>query len=417
LFATGTLDVGGLEEVVAFLARELRPHGIKTAVLHAARSDDPAGTPAGPMGRMLQAQGIETTQRGADLGVQWLEQWRPDVISTHGAPDWVLRAANRLRIPCVETLHMPAFMIERPEAEAERAHRLSGIVAVSDLLRRQYLNLNPAFPPDRIVTIPNAVDASRCIPMDRAAARTRWGIGDQYVFLSLARHSLQKNAYGLVAAFADLAGRHPEAHLIIAGRPDTPAYLSQVARLRDGLACRDRIHLRDHYPDPSELLALADGFVLDSFFEGWSLASMEALCIGVPVVLSDVAGAREQVGLDGARGHVVANPAGDALHINWETIRAARFARQGNREALVEAMSSLVAGRHERLDARDELRAESATRFRPDVCARRHMLALRVAVDGHGMPSQTTLDDLGPHPGSSGSHDSVEMRSPPRRVK
>ena len=49
---------------------------------------------------------------------------------------------------------------------------------------------------------------------------------------------------------------------------------------------------------PPHLLAAADGFVLDSFFEGWSLASMEALFAGVPMVLSEVGGAREQIGDD-----------------------------------------------------------------------------------------------------------------------
>ena len=34
---------------------------------------------------------------------------------------------------------------------------------------------------------------------------------------------------------------------------------------------------------------------------------MEALCAGLPVVMSDVGGAREQVGLDGERGYIVPN--------------------------------------------------------------------------------------------------------------
>jgi len=57
-------------------------------------------------------------------------------------------------------------------------------------------------------------------------------------------------------------------------------YFAQVMRLRDALACRDRIHLRDHTPNPAELLALA----MVSFStrsSSWSLASMEALHAGV----------------------------------------------------------------------------------------------------------------------------------------
>jgi glycosyltransferase involved in cell wall biosynthesis len=366
-------------------------------VLHAAPSDGPGGMPGGRLGRMLVGHGVETSQWAEVSGVKWLEAWRPDVISAHGAPAWVVDAAQRLSIPCVETLHMPAFMLEDAAGEAARASRLSGIVAVSDLLRRQYRKLNPSFPADLIVTIPNGVDDSRRAPRDRSRARARWGIGDEYVFVSLARHSTQKNAFGLVAAFGELAERYAAAHLVIAGRPDDSVYFSQVARLRHSLKCRDRIHLRDHHPDPSELLALADGFVLNSFFEGWSLASMEALYAGIPVVLSEVGGAREQVGDDETRGWVVPNPAGDAAHLSWETIRSARFVRQANREPLVAAMGALVEARTDRLGKRGKLIGESAARFRPDVCLARHAETLAMAATSRRVPSQPLLDQLGPN--------------------
>jgi glycosyltransferase involved in cell wall biosynthesis len=210
------------------------------------------------------------------------------------------------------------------------------------------------------------------------------GIQDEYVFVSLARHCLQKNTYGLVAAFADVAARHPEAHLVIAGRPDDAAYFAQVVRLRGLVACRERIHLRDHNPNPAELLALADGFVLDSFFEGWSLASMEALYAGVPVVLSEVGGASEQVGADGERGYLIPNPVGDPLRVNWETIRETRFARQVNRDALVKAMSSLVTNRASWLAGRQRLMSESAVRFDPEICLRSHAQVLAAAAKPNG---------------------------------
>lgn len=211
------------------------------------------------------------------------------------------------------------------------------------------------------------------------------------MFVSLARHSLQKNTYGLVAAFEEVAERHPDAYLVIAGRPDDPVYFTQVMRLRAGLSCRDRVHLRDHISNPSELLALADGFVLDSFFEAWSLASMEALHAGVPVVLSEVAGAREQVGEGEARGHLIPNPVGDPLRVNRETMREARFARQVNREALVAAMSSLITNRATRLAARQRLISESAARFHPDVCLRSHARMLVAAANGEPLLRERAL--------------------------
>lgn len=383
LLVTSSLDVGGMDEVVVFLARRLPRHGVQTAVLHASPVGAPDGAPTGRLGRLLLEHGVETVELAGSAGAHWLEAWRPDVISAHGAPPWVLETANKLSIPYVHTLHgMHSLFDTERAAEAERGRRLAGIVAVSDLVRRQYLDVTPSFSPDRIVTIPNGVDDWRRIPGDRDRVRTRLGIRDEFLFVSLSRHCLQKNTYGLVAAFEDVATRHPEAHLVITGRPDDATYFSQVQHLRMTLPCRDRIHLRDHISNPAELLAAADGFVLDSFFEGWSLASMEALHAGVPVVLSEVGGACEQVGVDERRGYVIPNPLGDPLRVNWETMREARYTRQVNREALVAAMSSLIINRDSWLAARERLIDESAVRFHPDVCLRRHARFLTSAAKG-----------------------------------
>jgi glycosyltransferase involved in cell wall biosynthesis len=387
LLVTSALDVGGMDEVVVFLARRLPHHGIHTAVLHASVEGTPDGIPTGRLGRLLLEHEVETVEFASTDGAGWLEEWRPDVISAHGAPPWVLDVATRLSIPYIDTLHgMHSHFGVDWAMEAERSQRLTGIVAVSDLVRRQYLDGNPVFPPERIITIPNGVDDERRITGDRERVRELLGIRDEYLFVSLARHCLQKNTYGLVAAFEDLASLHPEAHLLIAGRPDDLAYFSQLLRLRSRLVCRDRIHLRDHSPNPAQLLAAADGFVLDSFFEGWSLASMEALYAGIPVVLSEVGGAHEQVGENEERGHVIPNPLGDPLRVNWKTMREVRFARQTNRAALVEAMSSLITERASWLNRRQQLINESATRFHPDMCLRNHAQVLNAAV--HGEPLQ-----------------------------
>ncbi|MGZ4847553.1 MAG: glycosyltransferase family 4 protein [Halobacteriota archaeon] len=383
LLVTSSLDVGGMDEVVVFLALGLYRHGVHTAVLHASSNGTSDSVPTGRLGRLLLEHRIETVELAGAEGATWLEAWRPDVISAHCAPSWVLEAATRLAIPYVDTLHgMHTLFNTYWVAESERGRQLAGIVAVSDLVRLQYLQGNPSFSPDRIVTIPNGVDDKRRIHMDRNSARSRFGIQDEYLFVSLGRHCLQKNTYGLVAGFAHVAARHPEAHLVIAGRVDDAVYFAQVQQLRTRLACRDRIHLRDHMSNPAELLAAADGFVLDSFFEGWSLASMEALYAGVPVVLSEVGGAREQIGCGGERGHLIPNPIGDPLRVDWETIRNARYADQVNREALVAAMSSLIMDRTSWLEERERLISESAVRFHPDICLSSHVRVLTAAANG-----------------------------------
>jgi glycosyltransferase involved in cell wall biosynthesis len=338
----------------------------------------------GRLADALPLDGVPVVKLSPLDGLGWLKTHRPDVISVHGAPDWFVAGAAEAGIPIVETLHGAHSFFERETWSRERlrSKQITGFVAVSELVRRQYLRANPDYPADRVITIPNGVDDQHISLRDRTQARSRLGLSYEFLFVSLARCHLQKNTFGLVTAFSDVARAYPEAHLLVAGRADDVAYFEQVRRLRDGLPCASRIHLRGHCPDPSSVLAAADAFVLDSFFEGWSLASMEALFAGLPVIISEVGGAREQVGENGRRGFVVGNPLGDPEVMDWGSMSRARFRPQVNRAALVEAMSAVIADRVRWREARGELRAESVKRFSVDLCIERHADVLTRATAG-----------------------------------
>jgi glycosyltransferase involved in cell wall biosynthesis len=386
LVVTGALDVSGVDEVAAFLARRLHAYGFETAAMHATSEPSADGQPRGRLGRMLRAQGIDVREADEAGARRWIERWRPEVISAHHAPRWVLDVAEDLGVPYVENLHgMHDLFGADWRAEADRSRRIAAIVAVSELVRQQYLAGNPGFPLERAITIPNGVDRGSRPRGDREGVRTKLGLTDEYLFVSLARHSLQKNPYGLVTAFANLAQHYQKAHLVIAGRLDDARYCRQVLRLRDSLPCRERIHLRANTGTPAELCAAGDGFVLDSFFEGWSLASMEALSAGLPIVLSDVGGAREQVGNDPSRGYVVSNPLGDPLKVNWESMGAARYRKQVNGDELAAAMERLVIERDHYLQNRESLASESASRFSAEDCLNQHATVLRTVATGAGV--------------------------------
>lgn len=388
VFVTSVLDVGGVGEVVAFLASRLREYGIRPAVLNPVPNPSADGIPSGRLAQRLLADGLEVVEVDEASGRVWLDRWQPEVINAHGAPGWLLDYAVDNAVPYVDTLHgMHSFFGIDWAAEAERAQGITRFIAVSETVRQQYLAGNPSFSPERVVAIPNAVDERRFAPANREQFRSALGLSEEYVFVCLARHCLQKNTYGLVAGFAELARTHPNVHLVVAGRIDDDRYYRHVRRLHDSLPSKDRIHIRDHLAEPRKLLAASDGFVLDSFFEGWSLASMEALFAGVPVVISDVGGAKEQVDNDPNRGYVVQNPLGDPIEVSWDTIGPIRFAQQVNRDELVDAMARLVANRDSLLERRASLAAESAARFDTATCLRRQASVLREAArEGSSSP-------------------------------
>jgi len=379
LLATPTLDVGGVEEVIAFLARRLPSFGIHTAVL-CGRAERTAGRQTGRVARALDSDGIEVRALDTDGALDWIRTWQPDVISGHGDPLWAAEAAKSAGVPFVDNLHAMNGVIGRDwrwHSEAARSGQLAAVVAVSDVLRREHRAVNPGFPPDRIITIPNGVDERRTYG-NRAATRNWLGITNEYLLVSLGRYCMQKNTYGLITAFNDVARIHPEAHLLIAGNIDESPYYRRVHKLRDASPYRERIHLRDHYDAPWDLLAAADGFALASFFEGWPLASMEALCAGLPVVMTEVSGAREQIGDDRARGYVVRNPVGDPL-VDWSAFAAAQYKPHANREELAAAINRLISDRDDYQRNRQQLAAESAERFSSTRWAEQHAGVLRAA--------------------------------------
>ena len=379
VLVTGSLDIGGLDEVVALLARLLPEKGVATAVLHALPDSHSGKATLGRLGLFLSRQHhIDVSMLGRIEGQSWLRSQAPDVISAHSAPSWVLDWARDHGVPYVDNFHgMQSLYGIDWHSEMLRSQYLAGVVTVSDLVHRQYLDNNPEFPPARCLTIPNGVDEARRQPGDRDQARVELGLTDEYLFICLARFCLQKNTYALVDAFHDVVRAFPQAHLVIAGRPDEPLYLRNIRVLRDRLALQGRVHLRNHMPDPGKLLAAGDGFVLNSFFEGWSLASMEALYAGLPVVLSEVGGALDQVGgRHTHRGLVVGNPLGDPMQLDWERMRAARFEKQVNRQDLIAAMGVLVEERDHWASMRKELAAESARRFGQDATVQAHADAL-----------------------------------------
>lgn len=399
VIATGVLDVGGAEEVAAFLSRRLPVHDFETVVGYAGTHVPGHQGPGSRLARTLAAEGVATQLLTPDRAKAWLRAWRPDVISAHygglglntvtgGEGDWLLDAAVDLDIPWVETLHvMPSFrQFAWWEQEQMRAKQVSAQVAVSDLVRRHYLARNPSYPADRIVTVPNGIDGSRVRLVDRAAARSALGLAGEFLFLSLSRYCLQKNTFGLVSAFDDVAREHPQAHLLVAGRADDPLYYEQTRQRAAASPYSNRIHLRGHCPNPPALLAAADGFVLDSFYEGWSLASMEALASGVPVVLSDVGGAREQLA-GGRFGYLVANPSGADDLADRDLINSLRFRDQPNRRELAAAMSAVIRDWQHWTAQRHRLRGEALARFSPDDCLAGHANVLRSVA--RGRPTQS----------------------------
>lgn len=121
------------------------------------------------------------------------------------------------------------------------------------------------------------------------------------VIINVGKLDEQKNQQLLIKAFARIADEFPEWKLVIYGEgPERYALESLVERLK----IKDKISLPGRCEKVIEEMNKAKIFAFSSDYEGMSNAIMEAVCVGLPIVTTNVSGAAELV-KDGEGGFVV----------------------------------------------------------------------------------------------------------------
>jgi glycosyltransferase involved in cell wall biosynthesis len=169
------------------------------------------------------------------------------------------------------------------------------IVAVSQFSAEQIRERAP-WAADKIVVIPTGVDTAFFTPVeDRAAARSALGYGEEPVLLGVGRLAGVKQFDRLIAAVGLLRDRGVRVRLALAG--DGPLRADLEAQVRS-LGLQDQVEFRG-FCDADQLRAVmqaADIQVCSSAFENFSLAILEGLACGTPVLGTPGGGTPELVG-------------------------------------------------------------------------------------------------------------------------
>ena len=197
------------------------------------------------------------------------------------------------------------------QAEAERrfdslkgvfaAYRwFDTIASVSDETREvNRTHLARHYPPGaRILTLRNVIDPAAL--RRRAAGALPPGLdltGAGPLFVMSGRLSPEKAQMRALTALAQLRRQGQEARLILLGSgPLEGALRAGIARLGLG----GQVTLAGHVENPFPVLARADCFVLSSDYEGQPMVLLEALTLGLPIIATDIPGARSVLaGLEG----------------------------------------------------------------------------------------------------------------------
>jgi L-malate glycosyltransferase len=252
---------------------------------------------------VISAQGI----------AQAIRKNRIDVMHAHLARDYTYcgiaaRIAARLGNPV-------GFFITRHHFNPIKSNPIyawtigeaRALIAVSDSVRENLVKSFPNFT-DRIVTIPNWIDASGCGSLSREEARARLGVTKRLVVGVVGQITQLKRQDLFIKAAAHLIKDRywNDAEFLIVGEagPDDEAYLSQLRQMANKLLISNQVRFTGFVDDLPALLTGFDIIAAPSDKEAFSLALVEAMASGCAVVATRVGGMAEIVE-DGITGLLV----------------------------------------------------------------------------------------------------------------
>ncbi len=166
------------------------------------------------------------------------------------------------------------------------------IVIVSEAMRDYYRH-PVAFSDSKIIHIVNGIDLRRFDNAENILNRNDIGLSEKdFVVVTVGRLSPVKNQIMLIDVCRMLKDRIPNLKfLFITGHsPDSEGLTEKFIELSEKYGIEENINLLGFRKDIPALLKLADLFVMSSLTEGTSLALIEAMASGLPVVVSNVGG-------------------------------------------------------------------------------------------------------------------------------
>lgn len=163
------------------------------------------------------------------------------------------------------------------------------VVAVAEKTAGELCEIG--IPAKKIVTIHNGVDTEEFHP--GPSDRAKWGL-PATAPLFLFAGDLRTRRKGLDTVLRALA-LTPRGHLVVAGALRDSPFPGLATRL----GVSGRVHWLGFERDMPALMRTADVFVLPSRYESMSLAILEAMASGAPVLTARTAGGAELLGVGG----------------------------------------------------------------------------------------------------------------------
>ena len=312
------------------------PGGAETVFLQTATRLDPARFRpatviggAGWLAEHLQESGLRphVVPAKGSFNVRYLatllrlaRQHRSDLIVAHlyGSSIYATLVGTLLSVPVVSVLHGQSDVLDTERFASTKAAIVRRgsrkVIFVSERLR-EHLQARLRLTAAHCAVIANGVDTEAFRPGRDLSLRAELGLSDDTALIGAIGNVRQPKAYDVLLRGARaLLDRSQRFHLVIAG-DCANALGRQLQQLSRDLGTERNVTFLGLRPDVSRILNNLDVFVLSSNTEGFSIACIEAMACGVPVVATR-SGGPEQI-LEGEAGLLVptADPAALALAV------------------------------------------------------------------------------------------------------
>lgn len=247
--------------------------------------------------------------------IRLLKEIRPEIVHTHSSKAGILgrRAANKLGIPVVHTIHGAAFHYGQKWyakslyrwLERQAGPGTAKFISVADAMTDQYVAAGVA-PREKFVTISSGFDVEPFLnpPRSRETVRRELGIADDEVVIGkVGRLFPLKGHEFVIAAAGEVLQRNPRVRFLFVG---DGILRGEFESQLNAAGLRDRFVFTGLVPPTQipELLHAMDIVVHTSLWEGLARVLPQGLIAGKPVVSYDVDGAREVV-IPGETGYLL----------------------------------------------------------------------------------------------------------------
>lgn len=170
------------------------------------------------------------------------------------------------------------------------------IVAISSEIKDQLLGAGVK--PEKIRLLPNGIDTNKFCPVSdsqKKSLRSRLSISDDTVlFIFVGRIVKSKGIPVLIRAWNEIYKKYPGVKLLLVGSGSYSFdnYEHEVKKFIEDNSLRESVLMVDEVDDVDRYLKASDVFVFPSEYEGFPLATMEAMACGLPVIMTNVGGSQ-----------------------------------------------------------------------------------------------------------------------------